>query len=654
MCGIAGIVSIGDDRPPLDLDVLNLMTDAMVRRGPDGRGLWISDDKKVGLGHRRLSIIDLSPLGAQPMSNEDGTIWVTFNGEIYNYQILREQLKKKGHTFRSKSDTEVLVHLYEECGEEMVHHLDGDFAYAIWDVKNKKLFMARDPAGVKPLYYSWAGPYFVFASELKAILKHPEIERTIDKEGLYHYLTYLAVPAPFSMIKGVKKLRAGEALTLDLSGNLKSIKYWEPLPGQCEIQSGRLDEQLEDLLTKSVRKRLISDVPVGVMFSGGVDSSLNALLFKEITRPEKVHTYNLWMREPNYHDESYIAEQVSRCIGTDHHAMQFRLESFLEGLSDGDYLTFYQDEPLADPTALSVYFVSKLARETGRVVLQAGEGADEIFCGYDGYRNWLNREKKFWQPLCKFPKIVGSLGYKLTSHLDNPFSKKIADTLRRRGLGQEFFMSEAVSYYEHEKKPILSQSFKAYASKLDSFSLVRPYYERIRSAVPNPTFLQVMSYIELSLRLPELLLMRADKMSMANSIELRVPFLDRDLVEFALSVPESFKLRDGISKEPLKRLASQRLAASLEHPIPHALGASARDVFYRKKTGFGAPIQDWLDSRLRKDLLQILDEDKKDLEQYFELANVRELIDRGMVTVNRSYQIWTLYSFILWKRCYGL
>lgn len=654
MCGIAGIISIGDDQPPIDVDVLDLMTDSMIHRGPDGRGVWLSDDRRVGLGHRRLSIIDLSPLGAQPMPNEDGKVWVTFNGEIYNYQILRETLEKKGHVFRSKSDTEVLVHLYEEFGEGMVNHLDGDFAYAIWDVNNKKLCLARDPIGVKPLYYSWAGPYFVFASELKALLKHPEIERTIDKEGLYHYLTYLAVPAPFSLIKGVKKLRAGESVTLDLSGNLNFTQYWEPLPGQCEIQTGRLDEQLEDLLFKSVRKRLISDVPVGVMFSGGVDSSLNALLFKDIIRPEKVHTYNLWMREPRYHDESYIAEQVSKCVGTDHHAMQFDLKSFLDGLSESDYLTFYQDEPLADPAALSVYFVSKLARETGRVVLQAGEGADEIFCGYDGYRNWLKREEKFWQPLCKFPKGAGSLGYKMIRHLDHPFSKKIADVLRRRGLGQEFFMSEAVGYYEHEKAPILSRSFKADAGRLDSFSLVQPYYERIRSAIPNPSFLQVMSYIELSLRLPELLLMRADKMSMANSIELRVPFLDRELVEFALSVPESFKLRDGISKEPLKRLASRRLASSLEHPIPTALGASAKDVFYRTKTGFGAPIEDWLDSKLSKDLLEIIDEDKKDLEQYFDLDHVREMIRHGMVSVNRSYQIWALYSFILWKRCYGL
>jgi asparagine synthase (glutamine-hydrolysing) len=254
------------------------------------------------------------------------------------------------------------------------------------------------------------------------------------------------------------------------------------------------------------------------------------------------------------------------------------------------------------------------------------------------------------------PKIFGSLGHHITSHYEKPFIKKISDVLRRRGLGQEFFMSEAVGFYEHEKKTILSQSFKAYAhaNNLDSFSLVQPYYERIRSHIRNPTFLQIMSYIELSLRLPELLLMRADKMSMANSVELRVPFLDRQLVEFALSIPESFKLRDGISKEPLKRLATSQLAASLEHPIPSAIGNSAKDVFYRQKTGFGAPIEDWFDSKLRKDLLNVINDDASDLEQYFDLQNVREMLSQGMITANRSYQIWLLYSFILWKKCYGL
>jgi len=654
MCGITGLVSVGANAAQIDRAIVDSMTDAMIHRGPDGRGIWMSSDRKAALGHRRLSIIDLSPSGAQPMSNEDGRIWVTFNGEIYNYQALRRELEQRGHKFTSKSDTEVLVHLYEEHGDAMVGRLDGDFAFGLWDSHRHRLLMARDPAGVKPLYYAWAGKQFLFASELKALLKHPGLPRTIDKEALHHYLTYLAVPAPFAMIKGVRKLGAGEILTLDYEGNMNLQRYWEPLPGKVQVDLSAMDEQLEDLLTKSVRKRLISDVPVGLMFSGGVDSTLNALLFNEITYPERVHTYNIWMREPRYFDESHIAQQVAQCVGTNHHEMQLTSNLLLDGLIRGNYLAFFQDEPLADPAGLSLYFVTKLARETGRVVLQAGEGADEIFCGYDGFRNWLRREDEYWRRLCYLPKAAGSLGYALTRHIERPFVKKIADVFRRRSLGQEFFMSEAVGYYEHEKLPILSHDYKSAVNGVDSFTLVAPLYGRIRKERPGANFLEIMTYIELSLRLPELLLMRADKFAMANSVEMRVPFLDRDLVDFALSVPQSFKLRNGVSKEPLKRLAARKLKSKLDAPVPPTLGGSCESVFYRPKTGFGAAIEDWFDTELRGPLLEIVEAEKFELAEFFDIHAIKQLIQQGVATANRSYQLWALFCFIFWKRAYSL
>ena len=655
MCGICGIVSTRGLRPPIELGALSAMTDSMAHRGPDGRGEWVSPEGRVGLGHRRLSIIDLSPLGAQPMSNEDGSVWVTFNGEIYNYLTLRDELEAKGRQFRSKTDTEVLVHLYEEEGDKIVERLDGDFGLAIWDERRQRLLMARDPAGVKPLYYAWAGPYFLFASEIKAILEHPLFEGAVNPEGLYHYLTYLVVPAPETLVKGVFKLWAGQAMSLDMTGNLRSWQYWEPLPNQYPVDVTHLDEQLEDLFRQSVRKRLMSDVPVGVLFSGGVDSSLNALMFKELVEPEPVHTFNIWMRAPRYVDESDFASSVASLVGTEHHQRQLKEEDLLNSISDHD-LMFHLDEPTADPVAVSLYYVTKLARESGVIVLQGGEGADEIFCGYDGYRNWLRREKRFWHPLSMLPRFVGTLGYQLARGLSAPIPmwNKYADVLRRKGLGQEFFMSEAVGYYEHEKSSILSPDFQSQMTGVDSFDMVRPLYDRLRSVAPDATFLQTMTYIELRLRLPELLLMRTDKPSMANSIEVRVPFLDRDLVEFALSIPESFKLRNGISKEPLKALATRRMRGEMNEAFPSHIGDSPHDLFYRPKSGFGAPIQDWFESGLGHDLQLMLCEDEADLSPFFDVPRLQQYLGEGMVTVNRAFQMWVIYGFVCWKRRFGL
>ena len=655
MCGICGIISIKEPRTPVDVQVLNEMTDVMRHRGPDGRGIWISDNGTVGLGHRRLAIIDLSAKGAQPMANETGSVWITFNGEIYNYQNLRRRLRDSGHVFKSESDTEVLVHLYEEVGDDLVLAIDGDYAFAIWDGRQNRLLLARDPAGVKPMYYAYAGPYFIFASELKSILKHPLIQKSVDEEGLYHYLTYLSVPAPMSMVKGVHKLRSGETIVIDAAGRMEKRIYWEPIPGQYHINENNMDAQLEELLAGSVQKRLMSDVPVGVLFSGGVDSSLNTLLFQELVKPECVHTFNVWMAAEGYTNEKHSSREMAEYIGAAHHSIELQENDII--YRDGTIYdqAFWQDEPIADPASESLHFVTRLARDAGMTVLQAGEGADEIFCGYDGYRNWMGREKHFWKPLCKLPRFVAAAGYQMTRRLSIPKWKKIADVLRRRSIGQDFFMSEAVGYYDHEKMEILSPEFQVKVRGLDSFEIVRPLYERLREVAPQATFLQVLTYIELRLRLPELLLMRADKLSMATSVELRVPFLDRSLVEFALSIPETFKLRNGISKEPLKRLATKKLRSSmLERSLPIGSDGSLDRLFYGPKWGLGVPMETWLRSTLGKRIRTFFETNMEEFSEYFDMKHVLGRIDKQMTMGNQSYQLWAIYCFSLWKKRFGL
>ncbi len=653
MCGICGIVAMeAGERAGLPA-TLDLMIDSMEHRGPDGRGTWWSADGATGLGHRRLAIIDLSALGKQPMSNEDGTVWITFNGEIYNYPQLRRELEAKGHMFRSHSDTECIVHLYEEYGDRLLSRLDGDFAFGIWDMRRRELFLARDPLGVKPLYYGRVGPHFVFASELKSILSHPRLERRLDEVALNHYLTYLAVPAPLSLVKGISKLRAGQSLRLRADGTVRLSQYWEPLPRELNGSAVDLDERLKYLFDQSVKKRKLSDVPVGVLFSGGVDSTLNALSFAEGTTGSPVHTFTVGMHAQRYEDESRFAGEVAKTLGVVWNNTELTEGVLREMMGPEGSLIARQDEPLADPVCAPLHLVTALARRHGFIVLQAGEGADETLCGYDGYRSWMRRHERMWRPLSMVPKALARLGYHALLRSSRPGDRKIADVLLRRALGREFFISEAVGFYEAEKDTVLAPDFRRSLGRTDSYDVVEPYYARIRAQAPEASFLQVLTYLELSVRLPELLLMRADKIAMSNSVELRVPFLDRELVEFCLGVPQGFKLRDGVSKEPYKRLATCKLEQRVNGVVPASLGSAPRDVFYRRKRGFGAPLQDWFEGGLGEDMRQLLDMHRADLGQYFDVKAIKSILDAGMVTVNRSFQMWVIYCFMCWKHRYG-
>ena len=643
MCGICGIAHLNPDLGPVDGRVLDRMVDSMPHRGPDGRGTYHSEDRRVALGHRRLAIVDLSPMGAQPMTNEDGTIWVTFNGEIYNFPELKKSLEARGHVFRSQTDTEVLVHLYEERGEAMLDALDGDFAFALWDARTRTLLLARDPLGVKPLYYAFRNQTFLFASEIKALLTHPLVGARMSREGFYHYLTYLVVPAPHTMFEGIDKLRAGEAIRLSSDGQARRWRYWTPHPRPARANHHDLDEELEDLFRTSVKKRLMSDVPVGLLFSGGVDSTLNALAFRELVAPAPVSSYNVAMSAAHFPDESGFATHVAQALGLKHARVDLTEERLLSIIGD---VAWHCDEPLADPVTVSQWYVTRLARDGGMTVLHAGEGADELFCGYDITRRFLRHDRWLWQPLSRLPRFVGALGYAALRGAQHPRTMKIADVLRRRALGQRFYMAEAIGFYEHEKRRVLAPRFAQDMQASDSFFQVEPIYQELASEAPATAFIDQMTYIELTTRLPELLLMRTDKMGMANSIEIRVPFLDKALVEFALGAPLAWKLRDGVSKEPLKRLATDWTTRVVPRR-PNQNGASS--LFYRPKSGFGAPIQDWFAGALGQNFRSRLIAARDKWEPFVNVSAVADELSGAPATPNRSYQLWTLYMAVVWR-----
>jgi asparagine synthase (glutamine-hydrolysing) len=647
MCGICGIILLGSDPGPGDLGPLDRMVDRLAHRGPDGRGCYRSPDGRVGFGHRRLAIIDLSPQGTQPMSNEDGSVWVTFNGEIYNFPDLRARLERRGHAFRSHTDTEVLVHLYEELGDAMLNELDGDFAFALWDARHQSVLLARDPVGVKPLYTAERKGVFLFASEIKALLEHPLVQPRMSREGFYHYLTYLVVPAPHTMFEGVRKLRAGEALRIEADGRIRRWRYWTAAPRRLVGGPRDWDAQLEELFRASVKKRLMSDVPVGLLFSGGVDSTLNALAFRELVAPSPVSSFNVAMGAPRFAEESAHAEVIADALGLRHARVDVEDEDFQRVIG---HVSWHLDEPLADPVTVAQWYVTRLARQGGMTVLHAGEGADELFCGYDITRRFLRHDRWFWRPLSRLPRAVSGLGYRLLRQRVAPRTMKIADVLRRRSLGQRFYLAEAIGFYEHEKTRLLAPGFSEAMREHDSYFQVEPIYRELAAEAGATSLIEEITYIELTTRLPELLLMRTDKMAMANSIEVRVPFLDKALIEFALAAPLEWKLRDGVSKEPLKRLATDWMRRA----VPAGrLGREARELFYRPKSGFGAPMQEWFRGGLGRDLAGRLREDSDRWEEFVDIPAITAELATGPATENRGFQLWALYMAMIWRRRFG-
>lgn len=626
MCGICGVFNFGKNELNL-AGLVSRMRDTMVHRGPDDRGLYITSCGNLGLGHRRLSIIDLSSRGKQPMSNEDRTIWIVFNGEIYNYKSLQNMLKKRGHIFKSDTDTETILHLYEEMGIEAVHHLEGMFAFAIWDEKEEKLFLARDRIGVKPIYYSLINQRFLFASEIKAILADAEVPKKVNEESFYHYLSFLTTPAPDTLFEGIKKLPAGFWLEMNARGAIREERYWDVLDHVCPLidtSEEDISERLLSELRRAVRYRKVSDVPVGVFLSGGIDSTTNAFLFSE-GEAEEVNTFSIGYsgEYESYTNEFCYARMAAELVGARHHEKTINLDDFLSFIP---HMVHYQDEPIADPVCVPLYFVSKLARDNGVIVCQVGEGSDELFCGYPSWKAALDLEKKY-RMVPRLLKNFGLVGLRL---LGKQGSFRY-EWLRRGALGQPIFWGGAEAFTDMEKKKILSPRLREKFKDFTSYEAIRPIRERFESKAWEKSNLNWMTYLDLNLRLPELLLMRVDKMSMAASIETRVPFLDYKFVELAMSIPSDIKTKNGTLKYILKKAVR---------------GVIPDEIIDRKKQGFGVPIYEWFFGRLGDEAKDVLSEfcDKTD---FLDKGAVMKLLDGG-----KRAQAWYLLNFALWWKEY--
>ena len=630
MCGIVGALSFNNGSFKVTEPYLTAMRDTMLHRGPDGFGTWISDDGKVGFGHRRLAIIDLSDAASQPMCNADQSLWLTFNGEIYNHAEIRDELIKDGFNQwkTDHSDTEVILHAYERWGIEALHKFRGMFAFGLWDERNKELWLVRDRIGIKPLYYSIHHGRITFASEIKALLKDPQQPRAVNEEALYHYLSFLTTPGPQTLFDGIHKLAAGTWLRVKTDGTVQEYKYWDvwdythPL---TDVSEDEISQRLLEELRTAVQLQKVSDVPVGVFLSGGIDSSTNAALFSEgESRPIRTFSIGYQGKYKSYQNEIHFARRMAEEVGAEYHDRLLTLDDLIDFLPQMIHL---QDEPIADPVCFPVYYVSKLARDNGVTVCQVGEGADELFWGYPNWKLMLELQYKNAWPVPSSLKKFGLAGLRLLGRENTLYY----EWLRRGAYDLPIFWGGAEAFTEAQKRKVLSPRLKKRFQNFSSWQALQPIHDRFRSKAWEQKPLQWMSYVDLNLRLPELLLMRVDKMSMGVSLESRVPFLDHKFVELAMSIPEAVKTRNGNLKYILKK--------SVRGLIPD-------ELIDRKKQGFGVPIHEWfldrLGERTQRELKSFCDET-----DFIHYPEIQRLIEK-----RQSPLVWYLLNFALWWKTY--
>ena len=629
MCGIVGALVFNDSNFELTESLIDKMRDTMVHRGPDGAGTWVSEDRKVGLGHRRLSIIDLSQEANQPMCNEDSTLQIVFNGEIYNHLEIRKELEKTGnHIWKTDhSDTEMLLHAFEEWGIDFIHKLRGMFAIALWDARNQELWLVRDRIGIKPLCYSIHNGRITFASEIKALLEDPDQKRAVNEESFYHFLSFLTTPAPNTLFDGIKKIPGGTWLRVSKDGQIKEYRYWDMFDNQVDLSSYSEKDIADALLNElkvAVKLRKVSDVPVGVFLSGGIDSSTNAALFSEGEGgPVKTFSIGYVGEYQTYQNELHYARKVADLVKAEYYEKLLTIDDLLDFLPQMVYL---QDEPIADPVCVPVYYVSKLARDNGVIVCQVGEGSDELFWGYPGWKADLETQYKYNAT----PNFIKNM-YLGGLELINKDKSFVYEKIKRSVLNQPVFWSGADSFTDKRKKALLSPRLKKKFENYTSWESISPIYDRFKANAPEQSPLNWMSYIDLNLRLPELLLMRVDKMSMGVSLEGRVPFLDHKFVELAMSIPEKFKTKDGVLKYILKKAVR---------------GIIPDEIIDRPKQGFGVPVYEWFFDKLgdqtRKEMKDFCQ--KTDFLDYNEVKN---LMDQG-----HGAHVWFLFNFALWWKEY--
>ncbi|TMA82918.1 MAG: amidotransferase 1, exosortase A system-associated [Deltaproteobacteria bacterium] len=621
MCGIAGIFNVNTRQPVSDI-LLKEMTDTLIHRGPDDEGFYIANG--VGLGHRRLSIIDLSA-GHQPMSNEDDTVWVVFNGEIYNYPELRALLEKKGHVFKTRSDTEAIIHLYEEEGEECFRLLRGMFAIALWDERKRKLVLGRDRVGKKPLFYYYDGSRIVFASEIKAILKVPGICRDIDLEAVSDYFSLLYVPAPKSIYTKIRKLRPGHYLTVSERG-LKEVEYWDlSFRDNEELSEQQWIERLLASYREAVRIRLMSDVPLGAFLSGGVDSSSVVAMMAE-AKNGRLLTSSIGFEDEAFNELPY-AREVARYFDTEHHEQIVRPDA----VGIVEKLAWHYDEPFADSSAVPTYYVSKTAREHVTVAL-SGDGGDENFAGYRRYyfdqrENWL----RSWLPSEVRRPVFGTLAslYPKADWAPRIFRGKATfENLARAPIEAYFRSVSAVQ--SSLKRELLHPDVMSHLASYDSLDVLRHYYDK----ADTEDTLSRIQYVDIKTYLTDDILTKVDRASMANSLEVRAPILDHKFMELAARIPSSLKLRGRVGKYIFKK--------TLEPLLPQS-------TLTRPKMGFAVPLARWFRHELKEMAHEvILGRHAEDFTEPRIVEKIWGEHQRGFR--DRSTELWTLLMFRLWQR----
>jgi asparagine synthase (glutamine-hydrolysing) len=594
MCGIAGFYNLGRSNFVVHELLLMRMQQRLVHRGPDAGGIWKSPEHGLGLASRRLKIIDLSDAGNQPFYHKDHNIVLCYNGEIYNYRVLRTHLEQLGYRFTSTSDTEVIVNAYHAWGIDCLARFEGMFAIALFDCTNKKSYLVRDRMGVKPLYFSLQGGVLSFASEIKALWELPWIEKKFSNNAMYHYLTFMVTPAPWTIFDGIYKLPAGFYLAVDDQRRVSFHEWYNPLTSLSASEKKEYEseafcrERIRNLLVDSVNKRMVADVPVAAYLSGGLDSSLVVALMARSS--SHIATFTVAF-DDDENDERSWARRVASRYGTDHHELV---------ITERDAFDYYHrmvpalDEPLADCVCIPFYYVSQLAHEHGIKVAQVGEGADELFFGYASYLRYARLVQRMDRMVPPLPRMMrfGIARSLFPLMRGRPLRSEFVDNWRH---GRVPFWGGALAFGEMQKHmihdffaecspvydSIVEQIYPGMRQDFDSYAIVDYHRSHLMQSYPEADMGKQMLYLELKQRLPELLLMRADKMSMAASVEAREPFLDHELVECMLNIPWHIRCREGQTKYLLKKVAEEFLP---------------KDIVYRPKVGFAAPTHRWIEN----------------------------------------------------------
>lgn len=594
MCGIAGFLGLSQTAP-LDADLFKRVHSSLHHRGPDSKGIFIDERHNYAALFARLAIIDLSDNANQPMVDQDDDLVIVFNGEIYNYQIIRKELEALGATFLTNSDTEAILWAFKKWGVDCLKRLEGMFAFALFSQKTGDMWLVRDRFGIKPLYFTFKNGILAFASEIKTLLELPWVDKKISPWAAYHYFTYMVAPAPATIFEGIYKLPNSMYMHVRPNKTIEYVRWYTPFKELSESEKKEINneqyciEKIRFLLENSVKKHMVSDVPVGAFLSGGIDSSLIVALMAR--HNSKLKTFTVAFSDGPEFNELIPARAVAQRFGTEHHEIL---------ISENDAASFYPsmvkelDEPLADCVCVPFNYVAEAARKSGLKVVQVGEGADELFFGYPLYLDYLATHRYFKKGfLATVPRSLKRLAYNaVATFLPRKFSYQ--ELFYGWAQNRSLFWSGAIAFPECSKEellmafvhpatnryddPVIEAMMPGLTTSYDSYSLVDYHLKNLASQLPSADFGQQMLYLEYAQRLPELLLMRADKMSMANSLEGRVPFLDHELFEFMAAVPTHLKVKNGVTKYLLKEASR---------------GIIPDEIIYRKKVGFAAPTSRW-------------------------------------------------------------